>query len=231
MQTTGDNGDVVIPMTNSSNGGEANGDQRLVYSWENLSVYASVPNGSCFTRMCKKSPPVQRKILDNSKLNMTNDLFIDLPLSRSVLLVTGAVKQGEFLAIMGASGAGKTTFLNCLTFRNTGKLHISGDRYLNGQVVNPDSLARISSYNQQEDLFIGALTVREMLRFQAVLRMDKHLTHTERMNRVEEVLVELGLAKCADTIIGEPERGIKGISGGEKKRLAFATEVFAFLPL
>lgn len=84
--------------------------------------------------------------------------------------MTGAVRQGEFLAIMGASGAGKTTLLNCLTFRNVGKLHVSGQRCLNGTTVNPDSLARISSYNQQDDLFIGALTVRETLRFQAILR-------------------------------------------------------------
>ena len=55
--------------------------------------------------------------------------------------------------------------------------------------------------------------------------MDKHLSYAERMDRVEEVLVEMGLSKCADTMVGEPERGIKGISGGEKKRLAFATEV------
>ena len=61
--------------------------------------------------------------------------------------------------------------------------------------------------------------------YQAVLRMDKHLTYAERMNRVEEVINELGLTNCADTLIGEPERGITGISGGEKKRLAFATEV------
>ena len=45
------------------------------------------------------------------------------------------------------------------------------------------------------------------------------------MNRVEEVINELGLAKCAETVIGNPERGIKGISGGERKRLSFASEV------
>lgn len=67
---------------------------------------------------------------------------------------------------MGASGAGKTTLLNCLTFRNTKKLKIVGERHLNGSVVNPDSLARISSYNQQHDLFVGTLTVKETLRFQ-----------------------------------------------------------------
>lgn len=44
------------------------------------------------------------------------------------------------------------------------------------------------------------------------------------MERVEAVIVELGLSKCSDTVIGVPGR-IKGISGGEMKRLAFACEV------
>ena len=56
--------------------------------------------------------------------------------------------------------------------------------------------------------------------------MDKHLSYKERMNRVDEVIHELGLKKCATTVIGNPERGIKGISGGERKRLAFASEVY-----
>jgi len=68
--------------------------------------------------------------------------------------------------LLGASGAGKTTLLNCLTFRNTGKLKISGQRHINGAKVNTDSLARISGYVQQDDLFIGTLTVKEHLRFQ-----------------------------------------------------------------
>ncbi len=126
---------------------------------------------------------------------------------------------------MGASGAGKTTLLNCLTFRNTGKLKIKGTRLLNGKPVDTDSLARISGYVQQDDLFIGTLKVEEVLRFQALLRMDKHFTYEERMERVEEVILELGLTKCRNTLIGNPEKGIKGISGGERKRLAFACEV------
>ena len=55
--------------------------------------------------------------------------------------------------------------------------------------------------------------------------MDRHLTYEERMNRVDEVVLELGLKKCMNTLIGNPERGVKGISGGERKRLAFASEV------
>ena len=55
--------------------------------------------------------------------------------------------------------------------------------------------------------------------------MDKHISYKDRMKRVEEVTHELGLTKCSNTMIGDPSKGIKGISGGERKRLAFACEV------
>jgi len=55
--------------------------------------------------------------------------------------------------------------------------------------------------------------------------MDKHLGYEERMNRVDNVIQELGLSKCVDTVIGHPERDLKSLSGGERKRLAFASEV------
>jgi len=176
----------------------------VTYSWENIQVNVDVPQGNCFSRLCKRLPPHRKQILND---------------------VTGAVRPGEFLAIMGASGAGKTTLLNCLTYRNSGSLEITGKRFINGKAVDKDSLARISGYVQQDDLFVGTLTVKETLRFQALLRMDAHWSYKERMNRVEEVLVELGLSVCADTKIGNPAKGIKGISGGESKRLAFAAEV------
>ena len=54
--------------------------------------------------------------------------------------------------------------------------------------------------------------------------MGSQFTSEEKVARVEQVLSEMGLRKCKDTIIGVPGK-IKGISGGEKKRLAFATEV------
>lgn len=89
------------------------------------------------------------------------------------------------------SGAGKTTLLNCLTFRNTGKLRMSGQRSVNGVAVTPDMLTSVSAYIQQEDLFIGTLTVREHLVFQALVRMHAHIPHKTRMDRVEEVIVEV----------------------------------------
>ena len=53
--------------------------------------------------------------------------------------------------------------------------------------------------------------------------MDAGVSLKERIHRVEKVILDLGLSKSADTIIGSSSR--KGISGGERKRLAFACEV------
>ena len=62
------------------------------------------------------------------------------------------------------SGAGKTTLLNVITHRRSGKLKISADVRINGQKMKRD-ISGISAFVQQEELFIGSLTVREHLRF------------------------------------------------------------------
>lgn len=128
------------------------------------------------------------------------------------------------MAILGSSGAGKTTLLNTLTFQSVSNLTISGIRAINGIPVSSKTLASQSAYVQQDDLFLGTLTVREHLIFQALVRMDKEISYQQRMERVDEVISELALAKCQNTPIGIVGR-IKGISGGEKKRLSFAAEV------
>ncbi|CAN0098628.1 unnamed protein product, partial [Discosporangium mesarthrocarpum] len=77
----------------------------------------------------------------------------------------------------------------------------------------------------QEDLFIPSLTPREHLEFHAVLRIRGSLNKEDRQKAVEKSLVGLGLGKCADTPIGGQDSSMRGISGGEKKRLSLATEV------
>ncbi|KAK2701231.1 protein white-like isoform X2 [Artemia franciscana] len=182
---------------------------QVTYSWNEVEVIGKkTQNGPIFRRL-KKQEVTTKIIVDN---------------------VSGVVHPGEFVAIMGASGAGKTTLLNALTFRTSRKLKVRGNILLNGRKADSDTVTRVSAYVQQVDLFIGTLTVREHLRFQAKLRMDKGIPFKERMNRVEEVIQELGLSKCADTLIGIPGR-LKGISGGEMKRLAFASELITNPPL
>ncbi|EGZ16794.1 soluble type ABC transporter, partial [Phytophthora sojae] len=72
-------------------------------------------------------------------------------------------------------------------------------------------------------MFYATITVREHLLYQARLRMGPHTTAEQHEERVDTVLEELGLAKCRDTLIGGIR--VRGISGGERKRLSFATEI------
>jgi len=177
----------------------------LNYSWSAVNVHTKPARGCCG----RAGDAVTKHILKD---------------------VSGICRAGELLAIMGASGAGKTTLLNVLTGRANDLLNVSGSLHLNGEPVRPEQLTSRSAYVQQEDLFIGTLTVKEQLIFQARLRMDKHIPNSVRRERVEEIMQQMSLSKCQDTLIGIPGR-IKGISGGETKRLAFACEMLTNPPL
>lgn len=144
--------------------------------------------------------------------------------------VYGHVGPGTLLAIIGASGSGKTSLLNLLTARIDATTMIaSGDVTVNGHRVGV-GIRNISAYVQQDDLFIATMTVKEHLTFRALLRMDKSVDKARRLRRVGEVINELGLMKCQNNIIGNPNRK-KGISGGEMRRLSFASEVLTNPPL
>ncbi|KAF0686053.1 Aste57867_22147 [Aphanomyces stellatus] len=75
----------------------------------------------------------------------------------------------------------------------------------------------------QDDVFYHTLTVEEHLQFQAMFRMGNSCTPAQRNERVQFVIDELGLRKCKDTRIGNAQ--VRGISGGERKRLSFAAEI------
>ncbi|XP_076756289.1 protein white isoform X2 [Xylocopa sonorina] len=131
---------------------------------------------------------------------------------------------------MGSSGAGKTTLLNALTFRSSRGVTVSGVMAANGRRLSSTMLTSRTAYVQQDDLFVGTLTVREHLVFQAMVRMDRGIPMDQRIDRVQQVINELALTKCKNTVIGQPGR-IKGLSGGEMKRLSFASEVLTDPPL
>lgn len=55
--------------------------------------------------------------------------------------------------------------------------------------------------------------------------MERKATKEQRLERINQVMLGLNLEKCGDQLIGNPERNMKGISGGERRRLAFASEI------
>lgn len=91
-------------------------------------------------------------------------------------------------------------------------------------VADVETIMKMSAYVQQLDLFLPKMTVREHLVFHATIRMDSSVTNEFRLQRIQEVMKEMSLEKCADTFVGG-NTSFKGISGGEMKRLSIAVEV------
>ena len=137
----------------------------------------------------------------------------------------GIARPGEVLAIMGPSGAGKTSLLNCISGRNKehdGRVTLKFD---NGE-RQPWSKAmkRITAYVQQDDLILSTITPREHLLFQASLQMDQSLSKEQLAAHVDSLIEQLNLTKCKDTQVGDPTF-VRGISGGERKRVSFAAQL------
>lgn len=123
---------------------------------------------------------------------------------------------------MGSSGAGKSTLLNVLSGRiQPGEL--KGNILINGETREPGSFKQIVGYIEQEDIMFENLSVKETLTYSALLRLPGTLETEEKSQRVNDVVDELGLAKCQNTYIGGGEK--RGVSGGERKRVSIGVEL------
>jgi ABC-type multidrug transport system ATPase subunit len=142
--------------------------------------------------------------------------------------VSGHVPPRKVTAIMGPSGSGKTSLLKVLTGRAGNKqFDVSGQVKLDGRVVDPTDIQvrRELGYVEQEISILSTSTPREAIRFSARLRLDRSVTNKEIEDLVDEILAELGLVGCADTMIGGGVLMSGGLSGGEKKRTQCGVEL------
>ncbi|KAF9901524.1 hypothetical protein BX616_002228 [Lobosporangium transversale] len=136
--------------------------------------------------------------------------------------VSGIVKPGQVMAIMGASGAGKTSLLDILARRHkSGTVH--GNIYVNGKTVSRQEYKRVAGYVDQEDTLMPTLTVYETILYSALLRLPRDMSYDAKRFRVMETMSELGILGIKDMKIGAS--GQRSISGGEKRRVSIACEL------
>ncbi|KAL2555801.1 ABC transporter G family member 11 [Forsythia ovata] len=135
--------------------------------------------------------------------------------------VSGYAEEGTFTCVMGPSGSGKSTLLDALFGRLPANAFLSGTILLNGRKAKRSF--GTAAYVTQDDNLIGTLTVRETISYSAGLRLPDGKSISEKRALVESTIIELGLQDCADTVIGNWH--LRGISGGEKKRLSIALEI------
>lgn len=134
---------------------------------------------------------------------------------------TFTLRSGEFVAIMGGSGAGKTTLMSILNGSmapQKGSLTING-RPLYGET---DELKKYIGFVPQDDLLIAELTVYQNLYYTARFCFD-NMSEREICERVDKTLSDLDLVHIKDLKVGSPLK--KTISGGQRKRLNIALEL------
>ena len=146
----------------------------------------------------KKGAPETRRILDNVNL---------------------VFPAKSLTAIMGSTGAGKTTLLNAVANRFE---PTSGAIKVNGVSTRQAAMQRRLGYVMQHDNLMPTQTVKETMMFAAKLQMPEATSHADCEKRVENIISELGLQKVANSMVGSPAVGGRGLSGGERKRVSIA---------
>ncbi|XP_024979262.1 pleiotropic drug resistance protein 1-like isoform X4 [Cynara cardunculus var. scolymus] len=145
---------------------------------------------------------------------------------RLVLLkgLSGAFRPGVLTALMGVSGAGKTTLMDVLAGRKTGGI-IDGDIRISGYPKKQETFARISGYCEQNDIHSPHVTVYESLIYSAWLRLGSDVNEETKKMFVDEVMELVELKPLRDALVGLP--GINGLSTEQRKRLTIAVELVA----
>ncbi|KUF77458.1 ABC transporter G family member 36 [Phytophthora nicotianae] len=133
--------------------------------------------------------------------------------------ISGYALPGTMTALMGSSGAGKTTLMDVIAGRKTGGT-MRGEIMLNGFLATERAVRRCTGYCEQQDTHSEGSTIREALMFSALLRQDSSVSTEAKCGFVEECLDLLGLRSIADQVI-------RGRSQEQMKRLTIGVELAA----
>ncbi|KAI7983286.1 Pleiotropic drug resistance protein 2 [Camellia lanceoleosa] len=215
-----------------------NSRQQLASNGESIDLAVTNPQGSARSIVNGADQAKRGMVLPFEPLSLTFDhvnYYVDMPAemksqgieeNRLRLLrdVSGAFRSGILTALVGVSGAGKTTLMDVLAGRKTGG-YIEGNISISGYPKNQETFARVSGYCEQNDIHSPFVTVHESLLYSAWLRLSKDVkTETKQMFVAEVMdLVELNTLKNA--LVGLP--GVNGLSTEQRKRLTIAVELVA----
>ncbi|CAN6271010.1 unnamed protein product [Urochloa humidicola] len=150
------------------------------------------------------------------------DLTLMLGKKKLLRSINGELRPGRVTAVMGPSGAGKTTFLNAVTGKVNG-YKMTGSVLVNGKNVNIRSYKKIIGFVPQDDIVHGNLTVEENLWFSAKCRLSARMKHRDKVLIVERVIDSLDLQGIRNSLVGTVEK--RGISGGQRKRVNVGIEM------
>jgi len=172
--------------------------------------------------------PEEEGLIPETRLEVSG---MQYAVGEKVLLeeVSVVFQPRHLTALMGPSGAGKTTLMNVISGRAGGKI-LKGGVLVNGAPTTPKKLRLLMSYMPQEDVLYPSLTVKQTLYYSSFLRCPEKWSREAKTERVDVILSKLNLKHVENGIVGD--HTTKGsISGGQKRRLSAAIEFLSFRPV
>ena len=214
----------------------------MAVEWQRSNSYESALSEDCalateklcpaVTRVCRVSKPRSNAVRISPEQDVwkacTRELLLDfVDLTYKVKLarneykqilhgVSGQFQTGEFIGILGPSGAGKTTLVNILAGYKSN--NAGGSIFINGKPRDSDEFRKLSCFIMQDDILLPYLTVLESMMVSASLHLKKDLRQKQKRAIVNSILNQLGLLELCNTRCND-------ISGGQRKRLAIALEL------
>ncbi|CAL5435368.1 unnamed protein product [Camellia sinensis] len=142
--------------------------------------------------------------------------------------VSGAFRPGFLTALMGVSGARKTTLTDVLAGRKIGR-YIEGRITISGYAKKQETFARVAGYCEQTDIHSPHVTVYESLQYSAWLRLPLDVDSASKKMFADEVMELVELTPLKEALVWLPE--VNGLSTEQRKRLTIAVELVANLSI
>ena len=136
--------------------------------------------------------------------------------------ISGEIRAGTLVGVMGGSGAGKSTFVNVLMGKQS---HTGGRVTINGSTGKMKHYKKIIGYVPQDDIVLPELTVRENILHSARIRLPQNWSDRQIREHVDAVVDCLELSHVANSLVGSVAKPI--ISGGQRKRVSIGMELAA----
>ncbi|KAI8820078.1 uncharacterized protein EV422DRAFT_557828 [Fimicolochytrium jonesii] len=151
------------------------------------------------------------------------NLSLTLPTGTTIMRnVTGHLRPGRVCAVMGPSGAGKTTFVSLLTNKAP---RTAGKVFINDVEEDLSRYQKLIGFVPQEDVMLRELTVFDILMHSALMRLPKEWDKARKKELVLETIAFLGLGQVMNSVVGDEVE--RGISGGQRKRVNIGMELVA----
>eukprot|EP01041_Mallomonas_annulata_P003089 gene3089-6061_t len=140
--------------------------------------------------------------------------------------ISGFVEKGGITAVMGASASGKSLLMKTLAGQAQ-NIHITGELLMDGVDVHSADIWKAVGFVPQEDMLMGELSARQMLRNVAMMKKNKNASLID--TDVDHLLTALAIDNIADNPIGTVF--VSGLSGGQRKRVNIGTALISPPPI